>query len=60
MDALASGTRMTQADEGARADEPRRVVLIPRRWDQACGDVRITQARVARKPVHPGERVTGC
>src|ERR1700744_2097791 len=34
VDALASGARMTQADEGARADEPRRVVLIPRRWDQ--------------------------
>src|ERR1700753_842307 len=29
---------MTKADEGAEADEPRRVVLIPRRWDQACCD----------------------
>ena len=53
MDALASGARTTQADEGARADELKRVVLIPRRWDQVSVDASHRRGEGGKKARSP-------
>lgn len=46
---------LVRADEDSFTDERRRVVLIPRRWDQVLRR-RFARRRWLRSPVHRGER----
>src|ERR1700753_96339 len=40
-------------DEGAGADELKRVVPIPRRWDQVCGDASVSRGEGGKKARSP-------